>query len=72
MTNPIIYVDVQAGDPFAIVGDDPSERRGWAVRRVGGGELAVFATRDQAEDDARQHGQGEVVEVDVIVGHAPA
>jgi hypothetical protein len=72
MTNPIIYVDVQAGDAYAIVGDDPSERRGWAARRVGGGELAVFATRELAEDHARQHGQVEVVEVDVIVGHSPA
>jgi hypothetical protein len=72
MANPIFYVDEPAASSYAIVGDDPTERRGWGARPVIGDELAVFPTRDQAEEHARQFDQGEVVEVDVIVGHAPS
>ena len=72
MANPIFYIDEPAAGPYPIVGDDPTERRGWGVRSAGGGELAVFPSRPQAEDHARRLGGGEVVEVDVIIGHAPA
>jgi hypothetical protein len=72
MSNPIFYVDEPDASSYAIVGDDPSERRGFGARPVIGDELAVFPTRAQAEDHARQFDQGEVVEVDVIVGHAPS
>jgi hypothetical protein len=72
MTHPIFYVDEAAAESYEIVGDDPSERRGWGARSAIGGDLAVFPSRAQAEDRARQLDEGEVVEVDVIIGHAPA
>jgi hypothetical protein len=72
MAKPISYVDEVAAEPYAIVGDDPSERRGWGVRPMVGSDLAIFPSREQAEDHARQFDQGEVVEVDVIIGHAPS
>jgi hypothetical protein len=71
MENPILYIDEPAAGPYPIVGDDPSERRGFGVRPADGGELVVFPSRAQAEDHARRLGQGEVVEVDVIIGHPP-
>jgi hypothetical protein len=69
MTNPILYVDEAAAESYEIVGDDPSERRGWGVRAMADGDLAVFSSRVQAEDHARKLDQGEVV---VIIGHAPS
>jgi hypothetical protein len=71
MTNPIFYVDEPAASPYPIVGDDPTERRGWGVQPTDGGELAVFPSLDQAEAHAQALGVGDVVEVDVILGHAP-
>ena len=72
MTNPIFYVDEPAASSYPIVGDDPTERRGWGVQPGGDGELAVFPSRAEAEAHASRLGEGDVVEVDVIIGHAPA
>jgi hypothetical protein len=72
MAKPIMYVDETVAESYAIVGDDPTERRGWGVRPMAGGDLAIFPSRQRAEDHARQFDHGDVVEVDVIIGHAPS